>query len=473
MTTTFTYINSAMLGVLAAGACFFSAGCSRQDQSIESHRNAHSPSDLIKSSDTAQAVNRTEQVPEGGATSGGGYVYGYEANPWFLANTKEVTYCVDVDEANFGLSKSRSTEIIRLAIAQWQSALQQATYSTIKSWDFDLGLTPSVPLEPSEKIELGTQNFTEVSCAGEAIDLRFQLGTLSAKQLTNIGNPRKYVASAVQTGYDEVNMRGQGFIYVAPEIGPLRPDDKNAAGKFWSEIEGIPFQGVVLHELGHVFGFSHHADHHMLMSQEFPQELVSAKVIAELKEISPRELLEIRENLERGVNLTTHMPKDLKGFVDGKSDLGQALGLAKDKTFAFVKTPLSDDDRHMAIPDSLKFDVFEMKCREPIEQCVSLEKVGTVSPGSYYCAIDKLVPVRFPQSQEVFSINGSFDVVGNNRVEVISYSTCEWHGRYESLDGKFERTVTISQGQKAKQISRARLTISTGLADGRIVSTED
>jgi hypothetical protein len=156
----------------------------------------------------------------GTITSGGGYIYGYESNPWFLGNVNTVRYCIDLDEANFGVRREMAAAAIERSIASWKKTFARAHFARRLE-------------EPVGTLVIGTQNFELVTCSDDAIDLRFQLGRLTDEQKKFVPNPNRFVAVTVEQHYDEENMRGRGFIYVSPESGDLRPVADDLADHYW------------------------------------------------------------------------------------------------------------------------------------------------------------------------------------------------------------------------------------------------
>ncbi|MBI3543315.1 MAG: hypothetical protein HY075_08605 [Deltaproteobacteria bacterium] len=155
-------------------------------------------------------------------------------------------------------------------------------------------------MKPEFPVDVGTQDFVAVDCANHedaGVDLTFQLGyeTLDARQRAFLADARKYVGIAVRTSYDEVNLRGKGFIYISSDRGPNRfdADTIGSGSPFvaapWA-FNGLLYR-VLAHELGHVFGIPHlggsvrnfsstHNDPHdlqktfALMSEQYPEEIV-------------------------------------------------------------------------------------------------------------------------------------------------------------------------------------------------------
>ena len=95
---------------------------------------------------------------DGTITSGGGYIYGYEANPWFLGNVDKVKYCVDIDEDHFGISRAKAEESIERAVALWKKSFKGATFENHRE-------------EPAGTLVIGTQDFEQVSCDEGVVDI--------------------------------------------------------------------------------------------------------------------------------------------------------------------------------------------------------------------------------------------------------------------------------------------------------------
>ncbi len=184
-------------------------------------------------------------VAEAGWTSGGGELIRHARNPWFLQNTKNVDYCVEIDETNFGLDRAQ-VETIAL--------------KTLEAWKLEFSVTESYKIPPSGVVlKVATQNFRQVPC-NDSISLRFQFGVLTEEQLSQLGNPKKFLGLSIRTDYDVVHMRGRGFVYISPTRGPLKFDGLGVASEPWSIENGALLYGVLLHEVGHIFGLAHTTD---------------------------------------------------------------------------------------------------------------------------------------------------------------------------------------------------------------------
>lgn len=196
-----------------------------------------------------------------GWTSGGGELIRDARNPWFLKNTQAVDYCIEVDEANFGLPRRQIETVVSKALNNWR-----------------LDFSETVPAQVGPhgaELRIATQIFREVAC-NEAVPLRFQFGVLSGEQISQLGNPTKFLGIAVRTDYDPVQMRGRGFIYISPSRGPLRFESKDVVAEPWGIEDGALLYGVLLHEVGHIFGLTHTTEFG-LMHERFPETLVNAR----------------------------------------------------------------------------------------------------------------------------------------------------------------------------------------------------
>ena len=208
----------------------------------------------------------------GNSTSGGGFVYGDQLNPWFLENVATVTYCIDVDPDVFHVSAGIPSKVIAMALGEWKRALQNAG----NGW-YDPG-----DLLPYGQVRVGTQRFVEQDCSDET-DLRFQLGRLTDKQRPYVADPSAVIATTVRTHYDEKALRGKGFIYVAADTGSWRPVSAGMVERPWEVGDGTLLLRVLLHELGHVFGLQHFGGMESLMGMQHPELVVQKSTVAEIE----------------------------------------------------------------------------------------------------------------------------------------------------------------------------------------------
>lgn len=217
----------------------------------------------------------------GNGSSGGGFIYGDQVNPWFFQNTDTVTYCIKISPDFSDLSEDAITSTITDAFQYWKKAFKTADY-------YHLGLSP-VP-------KIATQNFVQVDCESRP-DISFQFGTLSDSQLKTNKNIRQTIAVAYRERYDSANLRAQGYIYVAPEKGALRPIGSSFREKPWSDgSKSLLF--TLIHEMGHIFGLQ---DDH---SSNESLELMNARFVERISSKEYWKALEPEDLRPLGASVT-------------------------------------------------------------------------------------------------------------------------------------------------------------------------
>jgi hypothetical protein len=205
----------------------------------------------------------------GSITSSGGNILDDSANPWFLENTKDVHYCIEWDRGAFHADESQVRSSIAEAFDFWQRALRENQEDPP---------FPGQDAEPYGRVRIGTQKFIREEECDDSTELRFQLGVLSPEQAKILADPRKYVGAAVRTSYDRINMRARGFIYLAADMGKLRPDAEIFARRPWEALSGFALKAVLRHEIGHIFGFSHEIGRY-LMDSKTPYYLTTEQTL--------------------------------------------------------------------------------------------------------------------------------------------------------------------------------------------------
>ncbi len=191
----------------------------------------------------------------GGWNSGGGGLIDDTLNPWFLPNTKAVSYCIEIDEAKMGFSRKFVEPLVLRALDFWRG---------------QFALAP----DGDNHIRIATQTFVKTELCGDRTDLKFQFGVLSRIQAKAIQEPTRFVSFASREHYDRQSLRGSGFIYFSPERGPLAIRKNYLPQLPWSATQGLAIYPVLLHELGHIFGLSHDSGDG-LMNDGFPELLLS------------------------------------------------------------------------------------------------------------------------------------------------------------------------------------------------------
>lgn len=208
----------------------------------------------------------------GGWTSGGGELLESGINPWFIQAggvpaKRVVRYCVEVDEANFGVGAHD---------------LEKSIDNVFSSWRDDFASAYIPDNGAGNRVHVATESFflAPNGCAPD-IALRFQFGVLSPEQLQEFKehgqDPTKIVAVAVRTSYDEARLDSKGFVYVSPPRGPLAMQARDVVEDPWSKDSGFRLISVLRHELGHLFGLQHSGTHRDVMGAGFPEYAVSVQ----------------------------------------------------------------------------------------------------------------------------------------------------------------------------------------------------
>ena len=210
-----------------------------------------------------------------GWVSGGGELIKDGQNPWFLYNTETVNYCIVSDQWALTIDVAELPRLVREAIGYWQEEFGRALdlYHPI----------PGQPVIPENMRRIASQDFVQGDC-DEFTDVTFQFGVLFQSQveyMNRLGRqPSDYVGMAVRTEYDEVNMRGKGFVYLASDIRDhdYYPAHDQAADRFWSRHNGAAMRAVLIHEIGHIFGLPHdidrYANYWSVMDKAYPADAI-------------------------------------------------------------------------------------------------------------------------------------------------------------------------------------------------------
>ena len=198
-------------------------------------------------------------------SSGGGELIKDLHNPWFIQNTKKVTYCIVRDDAHFKLNDEEGFPI---------EALVEKAF---KFWKDEFKTSYNPLGDAKDGVKVATQDFVKLNC-DQNPDINFQFGHLSTSQLDEMKkmalDPRGFVSLAVRTDYDQVNLKAKGFIYLAADSGPLRPNTDDMLDHPWAEGSGSFIYKILVHELGHVFGLQHQNNIFSFMAPEYPESLL-------------------------------------------------------------------------------------------------------------------------------------------------------------------------------------------------------
>lgn len=194
---------------------------------------------------------------DGGWVSSGGELFKDAHNPWFVKNTKQVYFCILSDQQTLSQTSEDLPKVIEEALAFWKNEFSK-----------------TVSQETPGRFDLGGQDFIQVDCKDEKVDLRFLFGfsTLSADEIKYLVKPEKYIGVSVRTAYDKVNLKAKGFVYIASDRGEHAYENNGTlTQEAWRNKKLLQY--ALMHELGHVFGFPHTGSG--LMSEVFLDQLLN------------------------------------------------------------------------------------------------------------------------------------------------------------------------------------------------------
>jgi hypothetical protein len=228
----------------------------------------------------------------GTISSGGGRIFRFENNPWYLENTKQVRYCIDVNESDFGVDYWTLAQRIEKGLDLWKAAFDETGEEYYSG-------SSSEKLEPYGQLRAATQTFVRVPC-GPSVDIKMQFGSLTDNQRQWMDDPKLYVGNSVRTEYDLENLSSRGFIYLAPTQGELKPLVENLPSDLWRQFDYLALDLVLWHELGHVFGVGHDSlgSDSMLMSEMLPMYVASREFIHAITKMTSEDRRQIRLTLE-------------------------------------------------------------------------------------------------------------------------------------------------------------------------------
>ena len=198
----------------------------------------------------------------GGMDSGGGFTPSISQNPWFFENSRDIKYCINIDEQNFGVTIDTARNSVKRAIQYWESQLEK-----FNAWRDE----PDVPfIKMLPPLTFRYLQEEHLGICQSTTDLIFQLGYLTEDQQPYIPNPKEVIAQAVLTDYDPEVLKGKGFIYISPEEGNLAPEMSQFS--HWEQLDGKLLTITLMHELGHVLGIPHlnNGPNKKLMSSRTP-----------------------------------------------------------------------------------------------------------------------------------------------------------------------------------------------------------
>lgn len=196
---------------------------------------------------------------DGGWIGSGGELFKDAHNPWFVRNTPEISYCIQVAPTSISVSQEKVRQAVHAALSYWKDELTRASDQ-----------------DPAGNFKLGMQTLKEIGCT-ETTDIRFLFGyeTLSKEEIEFLKEPKKYIGITVRTSYDRAQLRGKGFVYISSDFGPNAYENSGQLiERAWERPQLLQY--ALLHEIGHVFGLVHTGAG--LMSEAFLEQMLNTNL---------------------------------------------------------------------------------------------------------------------------------------------------------------------------------------------------
>lgn len=230
------------------------------------NRGAEKVPDAYPIADTAAKKDKsTPQLNRGGVIEGnGGEHITNELNPWFLGTTP-IRYCIVHDAMNFSLPLAAATQEIAKSLKAWSDFL--ASRDQINK------LLPPFIAASNGPLIL-SMTYLLVDCL-DSPDLTFYLGAREQMISDAIQYRSKdIIGLSMRSKYSDEKARGSGWIWLTPDRGPNRYRGPSLRQDFWLKSPNL--YNVLMHELGHVYGFSHMSLG--FMQAEFPSLIVQKEM---------------------------------------------------------------------------------------------------------------------------------------------------------------------------------------------------
>jgi hypothetical protein len=366
----------------------------------------------------------------------GGQLFQDANNPWFLQNTREVSYCT-IFGPNFSLDHAKADQLVAEAFKFWK-------YEFSYGNEHDPGSV--------NNIQVATQNFKKVDCPGGRadVDIAFQFDYLDDEQKKRLSERQQYAGIAMRTDYDTFNVRGKGFVYIGADMGTEQFRGRNLVELPWSYNEGSLLYWTLVHEIGHIFGLQHStqdAKNKNVMSFNFVETILDkyqAKLFHKSTPMLPVfDLPKAPKNVIHEICLHSMKMKEFDQF----------------RKFFFIE---NTDDMCISIASN----------SEGLKVYVSVGGVKTLAgSASFYdssCMQEKLVntvPALEFWLPEV--VNTNIFPTGTKYVNVPKYKVTEQSTYYISANKKNSRPITIYYDPRITYNNGNSLRIG-GIMDGHL-----
>lgn len=356
---------------------------------------------------------------DGGWVSGGGELIRDGHNPWFVSNVRDVNYCIDIDDLNFGQSRVRIQAIVQKVIENWKSEFQ---------------LTQPVNFSGNRTLAIATQSFHEVP-SSSAVDIRLQFGVLSGAQIAKIGDPTKFLGVSIRTDYDPIQLRGKGFIYISPSNGPLKFADDKVISDPWLQGDGALLYAVLLHEFGHVFGLVHSSSGFDIMNERFAETIVDRNNVGAVdyfKSLPPPRIFSFPDDPAVMIS---------KGQCVGSSKPSRSVsGASKSVIEEFYGLPSACFEASFG-NKQLKIFTTLPGGRKDLVGTALLQRLDLCPGSGGISDCEPTMTIWFPQEQQVYpGARWGFSNGPWKARETI------YKGMYKSRDGKINRAIVVTIG---------------------------
>lgn len=278
-----------------------------------------------KSNNNEDKKNEFE-LSKGGVSSNGGASLLDADNPWFLGDGS-VTYCIN--SQNFSVNNVILESLVKNSIDDW--------VSTIKDLK---GNEPKYNFPDGVKRGMSIQYTYQDSCS-DTTQLRFEFGS---DRKASWGPGYNKIGEALRTPIDLNNGNTTGVVWISPDMGQQRILQE--CDSYWSLLDKNPLSNILMHELGHVFGFRHST----MPFAHFMNEDAPGKILGWVT----GECLS-KDQSGRGEQVTSQIFVDRLSFFTGKPYLARVQDdhswLKKQMGF----DDCAEDDGSALLADSLTF----------------------------------------------------------------------------------------------------------------------
>ncbi len=259
---------------------------------------------------------------EGGWVGSGGELFKDAHNPWFLKNTKVISYCVQLDTKSFSTDLKTAEKEIKGAFSYWANEFKKAGVQN-----------------QNGRFDLGGQRIIKEKCHKNS-DLIFKLGygTLNKAEIAHLVKPEKYIGVTIRKNYSVETLKGDGIIYISSDLGPHKYEnpDGNLYEKAWGRPKLLRF--ALIHELGHVFGIPHSGN--SIMSQIFLDQMLNKYLVDAFMDLPVDSFLQPDDNFE-----SCTIDRKIKTFVFRMKSYEDCLKVKKINDGEFELFALTTQDK--------------------------------------------------------------------------------------------------------------------------------